>query len=211
MTRAWKRLDPAQYRMMPWKNGGGTTAELAIHPPGAHPPGAGLGGVRFIWRLSIATIGQDGPFSSFEGYERTIMLIEGKGMTLDFGPEGRVRLDRPYEPVQFKGEWAATCALIDGSCRDFNVMVERARGSARTRVIALGSDPTTVVSSGMTTVLFALDGQVEVAAMPWLPPTGLARHALLRIDAAKDDDSPVPVVLAAAGATRVLQIDLRWT
>lgn len=206
MTRAWSLLRPAGYRAMPWKNGGGTTTELLVHPAGA-----GVGGARFIWRLSIARVGADGPFSAFPGYDRTIMLIEGRGMTLDFGPAGATRLDRAFEPFDFKGEWPAEARLIDGPCRDFNVMVDRARGGARTRVIAAGEKPVSSVASGMTTVIFALDGALDVAAPPWLPPTVLDRHALLRIDAAKDDDSPVPIALASPNPSHALQIDFRWT
>lgn len=206
MTRAWSLFGPATYRTMPWKNGGGTTTELLVHPAGAS-----IGGSRFIWRLSIATVGANGPFSPFPGYDRTIMLIEGRGMTLDFGPNGVTRLDRVFEPFEFKGEWPADARLIDGPCQDFNVMVDRTRGGARTRVIALDGRSVDTVASGMTTVIFALEGAIEAAAPPWLPPIALGRHALLRIDAAKDDDSPVPIALASQNPSRALQIDLRWT
>lgn len=206
MTRAWSLLGPATHRIMPWKNGGGTTTELLVHPAGA-----GIGGGRFIWRLSIATVAADGPFSAFPGYDRTIMLIEGRGMTLDFGAAGTARLDRAFVPFDFKGEWPAEARLIDGPCRDFNLMIDRARGSARTRVIALDDRSTNTVASGMTTVILALEGTLDVSAPPWLPPTVLDRDALLRIDAAKDDDSPVPIALGARGRSRALQIDLRWT
>jgi environmental stress-induced protein Ves len=206
MTRAWSLLDSASYRIMPWKNGGGTTTEIFVHPAGA-----GIEGSRFIWRLSIATVGADGPFSAFPGYDRTIMLIEGRGMALDFGPNGTTRLDRPFEPFDFKGEWPAEARLIDGPCRDFNIMVDRSRGGARTRVVALGDAPIDIVASGMATVLFALDDRVEARAPPWLPPTVVHRHSLLRIDAAKDDDSPVPITLSSPSPSHVLQVDLRWT
>lgn len=206
MTRAWSLLDPASYRTTAWKNGGGITTELLVHPADA-----GVAAARFIWRLSIATVAADGPFSAFPGYNRTITLIEGKGMTLDFGPDGHVRLDRAFEPFDFRGEWPAEARLIDGPCRDFNVMIDRARGGARTRAIALDGTSIDTVASGMTTVIVALDGAFEAAAPPWLPPTLLSRHALLRIDAAKDDDSAVPLALASRGGTRALQIDLRWT
>jgi hypothetical protein len=34
--------------------------------------------------LSIAAVAQSGPFSDFSGYDRSIMLVEGKGFTLEF-------------------------------------------------------------------------------------------------------------------------------
>ena len=58
---------------MPWRNGLGTTTEIA-----AEPSADG----RFHWRLSIADVAQSGPFSSFEGYDRTIAVVAGAGMRL---------------------------------------------------------------------------------------------------------------------------------
>ena len=57
---------------VPWKNGGGTTAEVAVHPPGA-----GLDD--FDWRISMADVAVDGPFSRFPGVDRTLVLAEGRG------------------------------------------------------------------------------------------------------------------------------------
>jgi environmental stress-induced protein Ves len=47
---------------MPWKNGGGETTEIAVFPDGA-----GLSD--FDWRVSMARVDGDGPFSSFPGIE----------------------------------------------------------------------------------------------------------------------------------------------
>ena len=42
----------------PWRNGGGVTRELAA---------LGGAGGDLLWRLSIATVNADGPFSTFNG------------------------------------------------------------------------------------------------------------------------------------------------
>ncbi|MBK9607139.1 MAG: HutD family protein [Betaproteobacteria bacterium] len=71
-------LHPLAYRAQPWKNGGGTTTEIAVHPEGA-------GWDDFLWRIGIADIRQSGPFSSFPGIDRSILLLDcpvGSGMTL---------------------------------------------------------------------------------------------------------------------------------
>ncbi len=39
---------------MPWKNGGGVTTEICVSPPSG----------AFDWRVSIATVNADGPFST---------------------------------------------------------------------------------------------------------------------------------------------------
>ncbi|HEU4539125.1 MAG TPA: HutD family protein, partial [Polyangiaceae bacterium] len=62
---------PAQ----PWKNGGGTTREIA-----AMPPDAGTSG--FAWRVSVAEIARPGPFSAFPGVDRQIVLLAGEGVRL---------------------------------------------------------------------------------------------------------------------------------
>ena len=98
---------------MPWKNGGGHTEEIA-RAPGDPPP----------WRISLASIERDGPFSDFGGYDRTIVPVEGAGFSLAFEHE-TVRLDRLGEPFRFAGEARADCRLIAGASRDLNVMTRR--------------------------------------------------------------------------------------
>ena len=79
-------LRPADYKRMPWKNGGGMTTELAVYPSDA--------GDAFDWRISIADIETSGPFSTFAGYDRVIGLLEGIGMELRFDAAESVRLER---------------------------------------------------------------------------------------------------------------------
>lgn len=99
------------YRTVPWKNGGGTTREIAT--------GDG-------YRLSVATIGADGWFSDFAGYDRTIVPIEGNGIELTIDGIA-ITLDEPYVPLEFAGEAKTWCRLVDGPVRDFNVMTDRSR------------------------------------------------------------------------------------
>jgi hypothetical protein len=145
---------------MPWKNGLGTTTEIAIDPPDA-----ALGG-RFRWRLSIATVQSSGPFSAFPGYERTIMLIEGHGMDLAVGNAAPRRLDRSFEPFVFSGDAAAECRLIDGQVRDFNLMVDRSRMQSRMHVWRGLSAPRSIDLSSADHVIHCFDGAVDLASAP---------------------------------------------
>ena len=111
-------IRPAEYRVMPWKNGGGSTSELNVYPTGT---------VAFDWRVSIATVEVDGPFSAFDGYERHIMMLSGGGMTLDVASYGKVGL-RPLEPFSFAGETMVRGALSYGPVEDFNLIVRREYG-----------------------------------------------------------------------------------
>ncbi|WP_193098712.1 HutD family protein [Burkholderia sp. Z1] len=108
----------------PWKNGGGVTREI-----GAFPPGAALDA--FAWRVSVADVGTAGPFSRFDGVDRTLVLLSGAGMTLaEAGGVSHV-LDTPLARADFAGETAIDATLHDGATRDFNLMTRRsaARGA----------------------------------------------------------------------------------
>ncbi len=111
----------------PWKNGGGTTRQVL-----SWPPGAGLDD--FAWRVSVAQIASDGPFSRFEGVDRQIMLLQGAGVRLT-GEGVDHRLDTPWRPFAFAGELALQCARLGGDSIDFNVMARRALGRARVSVL----------------------------------------------------------------------------
>jgi environmental stress-induced protein Ves len=113
-----------EFEKQSWKNGGGTTTELARD---------GVGDA-FAWRVSVAEIERSGPFSEFPGYERTIMLLEGSGMELTV--DGRaVRLDRPLQPFVFDGAAKTTCRLLSGPSRDLNVIADRGRARARVDLV----------------------------------------------------------------------------
>lgn len=112
-----RRLTRADYRRMPWRNGGGWTTEIARAP---------VDGDDFDWRVSIAEIGADGPFSAFPGCARSLVLLEGAGVELriDGSP---LLLDRRGQVVDFDGEAPVRCRLLDGPTRDFNVITRRDR------------------------------------------------------------------------------------
>ena len=113
-------LNAAEYKRMPWKNGGGETAEIAVFPEGA-----GLDD--FGWRVSMATVGSDGPFSAFAGVDRTLSVLEGDGIALEVdGRDGRAVDDR-LATVRFAADAATNARLIGGTIVDLNVMTRRGR------------------------------------------------------------------------------------
>jgi environmental stress-induced protein Ves len=99
-----------------WKNGGGTTVEVVSAPKGASLSD-------FAWRVSIADVIHDGPFSEFEGVDRIIMVIEGAGLILK-GNDVEQTLG-PMRPFNFSGDLVTTARLIDGPTRDINIMTRR--------------------------------------------------------------------------------------
>lgn len=151
-----KILRRDDYKVMPWKNGGGITTEIAVDPPDG-----GFGGAGFTWRVSIADVATDGPFSKFAGYDRHIMLLDGKGMRLDTDESGPLDLALPYRPVAFSGDWTVTGKLADGPVRDFNLMVARAQGKGSLTCQKL-SAPLPLMAVGATHLVHCIDGEFSV-------------------------------------------------
>jgi uncharacterized protein len=139
----------------PWKNGGGTTREIAVWPPGA-------GMDTFVWRISVADIATDGPFSAFPGIDRQIVLIDGAGVHLQAHDDSfGHRLVRVGEPFPFSGDTAVHATLVDGPTRDFNVMTRRDRCRAEVRLMR---QPFTAVPADATELLLALRGSWDTSA-----------------------------------------------
>lgn len=145
-------LRSSDYQRMPWKNGGGTTSEIwkASAPDGTT-----------LWRLSIAEVASDGPFSEFPGIDRWIMLIEGKGMELSISGQGTHRIERPFEPLAFSGDVRTECRLIAGPIRDFNLMVARDHAQGDLQVVGLAAGETRPLDHGLA-ALHVLDGAIEL-------------------------------------------------
>ena len=117
-------IRPLAYRVMPWKNGGGETTEIFVSPA------SGI----FDWRVSIAKVNSDGPFSTFDGYDRHIMTLSGQGMMLDIEGRGVSEL-KPLKPFSFSGDLRVDGTLVDGPVLDFNLMVRRDFGQGTLRVM----------------------------------------------------------------------------
>lgn len=115
----------AQSRQLPWKNGRGTTEELAIWPEATE-----LARGDFDWRISKAVVAESGPFSSFPGFDRTLVPTGGDGLELRHGAASAPVLVRPFSVHRFSGDVATSAVLLGSPVPDFNVIVRRGYGSA---------------------------------------------------------------------------------
>lgn len=120
-------LRAADLTPAPWKNGGGLTREITTGPEGA-------GADAFDWRVSLADVTADGPFSVFPGVERMLTVVEGAGMDLVFGGEHHI-VDEPLWPHAFPGDRPTDGFLLAGPVVNLNVMYRRARTRAETAVV----------------------------------------------------------------------------
>ncbi len=136
-SRPMRLLKAEDHARMPWKNGGGETVEVAVHP--AVP---GLDG--FDWRVSMATVAADGPFSCFPGIDRTLAVLDGAGLELSVEGQGAHRLTPETAPLAFPGDVPAFARLVGGPVTDLNVMTRRR--ACRQRVTRLrGTHPSTAL------------------------------------------------------------------
>lgn len=155
-----KHLTQADYIRQPWKNGKGVTVELAR---------AEIGGA-LLWRLSMATVAEDGPFSLFPGIERNLTVISGPGFRL---VGDCMALDcPPLRPVAFPGDIALSAqGTARGASDDFNVMTARHLPCPTVQV----TDGLVEFTAGDLLALFALGaGRANESA--------LARHDLILSD-----------------------------
>jgi uncharacterized protein len=103
-----------------WKNGGGSTTEIAVEPAGASLED-------FDWRVSMARIASDGPFSEFSCIDRTLAVVSGNGLALTIGNAATVALDPTSDPIRFAGDVPTSARLVAGEIVDLNVMTRRGR------------------------------------------------------------------------------------
>jgi uncharacterized protein len=104
-------LEPIQYRRTPWKNGGGTTVDIATEDD--------------VWRFSRTPIAEPGPFSDYSGFDRIQMLIAGRGLVLET-PGGEIDVRTPFRPVRFAGETPIVSRLEGGPVEVVNLIGSRA-------------------------------------------------------------------------------------
>ncbi|ENN84103.1 hypothetical protein RHSP_78706 [Rhizobium freirei PRF 81] len=145
------------HRRMPWKNGGGETVEIAVSPDGA-------GLADFDWRVSMATVATDGPFSIFPGIDRTLSILDGEGMTLFIEGRAPERLTQASEPLPFAADAPTSATLIDGTITDLNVMTRRGRFTHSVRRVSVDGQGE-VAFGGGTTLVLCHHGSAEIDGM----------------------------------------------
>ena len=171
MPNALSRVVPAnEYRRERWRNGAGWTREIAAEPANGE----------WAWRLSIAEIEQDAPFSRFEGIDREIVLLSGNGVRLHFD-DGIVHgLEPPHGRLRFAGEANVTGELIDGATQDFNLMWRRDAIDAQLWHRPLVGPMVIFADPGTTWAVHLLAGQARFADDSGLRPLAAGDTALLQ-------------------------------
>lgn len=132
-----EKLDTSTFKDMLWKNGRGLTTELYTI------------GIPFVFRISIATISEDGAFSLFPFMDRTLLLLEGSGISLSISNK-QTQLTKLFKLIHFSGDEKVNCDLNSEPCRDFNIMIDRRWGSCNTTLIERNHPVTITASQDLT-------------------------------------------------------------
>jgi RHH-type proline utilization regulon transcriptional repressor/proline dehydrogenase/delta 1-pyrroline-5-carboxylate dehydrogenase len=167
----------AEFRAVPWKNGGGVTHE-AVRVP--------ADGESFRWRLSVAEVATSGPFSDFSGYHRSMVLLRGPGLRLRFADGKSLLLREPGELVEFDGGLRTEGELLAGPCTDLNLIVASdlavggigvgigIGGGAGARVVRLETPLCIECAAAETLLVFAISGTVAAGSADAESPETLA-------------------------------------
>jgi uncharacterized protein len=110
----------------PWRNGQGLSLPLFA--------GSAEAGAPEDWRISVARIDRDAPYSDFSGYARAQVLLSGGPLLLREGAAAEAavchRLDAPGQRIEFAGS-AQLHAEIESPCLVFNTALRLGRGQLR--------------------------------------------------------------------------------
>jgi environmental stress-induced protein Ves len=118
-----RHLNPREYRRTPWKNGGGTTIDIAEQDD--------------VWRFGRTPITAPGPFSDYTGFDRVQVLVAGRGLVLET-PDGEIDVRTPFKPVRFKGETPIVSRLEAGPVEVVNLIGKRSDVSIDIVVLTAG-------------------------------------------------------------------------
>ena len=155
----------SEHVAMPWANGRGTSYEIASDRGSDD---------QWSWRLAMAPVNEDGPFSRIDCVNRSLVVVEGAGMVLSVD---RKKLQcAPLQVVQFRGEAVTDALLLDGPITDINLMIRRNDADGELRIV---HQPGALASAS---IIVAVNGPARVQCDETL--TMLERHdAMLECDA----------------------------
>jgi environmental stress-induced protein Ves len=137
-------LEPAHYRRTPWKNGGGTTIDIAEQGD--------------VWRFGRTPITAPGPFSDYTGFDRLQVLVAGRGLVLQT-PAGEIDVRAPFKPVRFAGETPITSRLEAGPVEVVNLIGKRS--DVTIDLVVLTAGKTALLAKG-THLAYAAAGPAKV-------------------------------------------------
>jgi len=191
---------------MPWRNGRGVTLEIARDRSSK---------AEFEWRLSLAMLAENGPFSAYPGYRRSVTLIAGEGFRLDAGGRDPAVLDTIGATHQFPGDAPPVCSLLGGDCRDLSLIVREPGEISSVSTLETSTRRSLPTRASAMNAIFCLAGAAELvgqAAGTGGEPEGaaIAEHVALHDTLLLCPCSLNWTAVASTSAPAVLLL-LAWT
>lgn len=187
-------LPANEYRRERWRNERGWTREVYRHPEGASD---------WSWRVSIAEIDQDAPFSAFPGCDRELVLLAGEGMRLVFDDGEVATLLPPHDRLRFAGERPLQAELIDGPTHDFNLMWRRDSVRATLLHRPLVGPMVFFAEPGVTWLVHLMQGQAQFKDLK--RPLHLAQGDSVLL--LPDPDGPARLILEGGGEALLAKLE----
>ena len=151
-------LEKESYLRKIWKNGKGITHEIF-----RLENSQGI-----VWRLSIAEVITDGPFSCFEGYKRILTVIKGNGLELSNSKS--VFRALPYIPKEFSGNLAINSKRILGNVENLNLIFKPTKVQGAVCWINKENFRRLKFFKKRVFGLFCLEGKIEIGKSIKLKP-----------------------------------------
>lgn len=156
---------------------GGETRQLAIYPLSAT-----VSAQDFQWRLSSATVLQDGAFTQFPNHQRLLALRQGAGFTLQVDAQQQ-QVRSLLQVLRFAGSAQSHARLMAGAIVDINLMVD-----ATTQANLWSASCTTEfqpwpgpILSDATVLIYADQALLEICLVPGETPLLLAVGEVLQL------------------------------
>ena len=114
-----------------WANGGGQTSEVIVSPAGADFS-------TFNWRVSVASIRANAPFSQLPGIDRHMVVLEGP-LRLEVSGQPAVEMSPTTAAVAWSADLPTYARVLAGPVAALNVMTRRGRCRATLERRSLGA------------------------------------------------------------------------
>ena len=125
----------------------------------------------FDFRVSMAVVDSDGPFSCFPGIDRQLVVLCGDGLALTVAGQDERLLKQDSAPFAFMGELPITSRRLGSKVKDFNAMTRRGKYGQRLQRIVLapgesvfGKHDMTLLLPLQVELLYVGEGRREVLA-----------------------------------------------
>jgi environmental stress-induced protein Ves len=144
----------------------------------------GTSSAPFRWRLSMADLTGDGPFSELPDVDRILVLLAGDDVKLMIDGAAPAPLGH-HEAIAFPGDVPTSLTMAAGTGRDLNLMWDRTRAEGSVAILQIGDE---VRIDAPTAFAIALGGSANVAIDD-------EEHVLGEQDALQVDDGGTLVVI----------------